>query len=170
MGKKNINLTDEFDDQLESGLKIYQKNYGLKVAWKIDSDTIKAMKTPRCGASNIISTGSADESTKGSHKTMKFHFISDYAFFFNGKHRRSTYELTYTLRSSVQVVGLQELRSVCKSAFQRSAAVSPFQFQEAPQGTRADIVIGFYSYDHGDNQPFDGPGNILAHAFPPIDA
>ncbi|XWS44225.1 hypothetical protein CRYUN_Cryun15aG0026000 [Craigia yunnanensis] len=95
------------------------------------------MKAHRCGVADIISTGSADESTKDSHKTMKFHFISDYAFF--------------SMEST------------------DGAAVSPFQFQEAPRGTRADIVIGFYSYDHGDDQPFDGPRNILAHAFPPKD-
>ncbi|KAL8132394.1 metalloendoproteinase 3-MMP-like [Apium graveolens] len=33
----------------------------------------------------------------------------------------------------------------------------------------SDIKIGFESGDHGDDNRFDGPGNVLAHAVPPTD-
>ncbi|KAF3796610.1 putative metalloproteinase 165R [Nymphaea thermarum] len=59
--------------------------------------------------------------------------------------------------------GAQQLRS----AFAKWAAVSPFQFAEASEGKVADLQIAFYSGDHGDGHPFDGPGKILAHVFAP---
>ena len=35
------------------------------------------------------------------------------------------------------------------------------------QETNADIVITFFRLSHGDNMSFDGPGNVLGHAFFP---
>ncbi|CAK7324717.1 unnamed protein product [Dovyalis caffra] len=155
-------MTSDFDDHLESALKTYQKYFHLNITGNLDSTTIKQMMIPRCGMPDII-----PNNTKSKHN--KFHMVAHYAA---GPERwpPSKYDLTYTFGSGgVQVVDLDTLRTVCSNAFQKWSDVSQFTFQEATDGASADIVIEFYSGDHGDNDPFDGRGNILAHAFYPED-
>ncbi|XP_021296591.1 metalloendoproteinase 1-like [Herrania umbratica] len=164
----DLNLTDDhFDDSLESALKAYQQNYYLKVTGKIDHDTIKTMMIPRCGVPDIIPIRTSN-GTGGTPHGVIFHLVANYSFF-PGNPRWSRYQLTYNFLPGVQVVSPQVLRPIIAQAFQTWANVSPFRFQEVAQGNRADIRIGFYRYDHGDGYPFDGPGNILAHAFAPQD-
>ena len=156
-----INLTDEFDDSLESALKTYQKLYRLEITGRISSDTIKEMLIPRCGVQDIFND---------SNDHVKFDMVANYTFF-NGMPRWNKRQLTYTFRSSAQVISVQQLRPIIARAFQKWATVSGFTFREAPifTFTPADIVIGFHRRFHWDNYPFDGPGNVLAHAFAPQD-
>jgi len=161
----DITLTSsDFDGYLELALKTYQKYFHLNVTGNLDSSTIQQMMIPRCGMPDIINT--KPNSTKSKHK--KVHMVAHYDFGAQ-KWPPSKYALTYRFGSGVQVVGSDTLRSVCSNAFKTWAKVSPFTFQEATDGASADIVIAFYSGDHGDQAPFDGPGNILAHAFYPQD-
>ncbi|KAJ4729247.1 metalloendoproteinase 2-MMP-like [Melia azedarach] len=155
-------LSDNFDELLESALKAYQKNYNLKVTGILDSDTIKEMMIKRCGNPDIINHNTSKT------KSSKFHTVAHYSFFQEMPRWPSDKtNLVYTFRSGVEVVSLEELRPIIQRAFQRWADVSKFTFQEATEGAQADIVIGFYSMEHGDSRPFDGPGNVLAHAFAP---
>ncbi|TYJ08471.1 hypothetical protein E1A91_A11G077300v1 [Gossypium mustelinum] len=73
-------------------------------------------------------------------------------------------QLTYMFRSSAFVISDQQFRPIIIRAFNTWAVVSNFTFREA---NPSDIVMGFHRGFHGDNYPFDGPGNVLAHAFAP---
>ncbi|KAF2308614.1 hypothetical protein GH714_011375 [Hevea brasiliensis] len=142
-----------------------------KVTGYLDSATIKNMMIPRCGVPDITNLTSSSIPTSSSHhKSKMFHMVSHYDFP-EGTPRwpSSKYQLTYTFRSGVQSPNEEDMRSACSQAFQRWASVSQFSFQEAPAGSQADILIGFYRGDHGDEEPFDGPGMVLAHSFPPQD-
>jgi hypothetical protein len=55
-------------------------------------------------------------------------------------------------------------REVIRQAFALWAAQTPLKFTEVSSDSGADIVIGWASGDHGDGDPFDGPGDVLAHA------
>ncbi|KAL4660334.1 stromelysin-3-like [Arapaima gigas] len=59
-----------------------------------------------------------------------------------------------------------KVRRVLQEALRVWSDVTPLTFNEVGSG-KADIVIDFARYWHGDNLPFDGPGGILAHAFFP---
>ncbi|CAK9148694.1 unnamed protein product [Ilex paraguariensis] len=54
-------------------------------------------------------------------------------------------------------------------AFEKWASVSHFTFTRTGDFANADIKIGFHRGDHGDGNPFDGRGGVLAHSWPPTD-
>ncbi|XP_023618954.1 stromelysin-3 [Myotis lucifugus] len=75
-------------------------------------------------------------------------------------------DLTYRiLRYPWQLVREQVQRTMAE-ALKLWSEVTPLTFTEVHEG-RADIMIDFTRYWHGDDLPFDGPGGVLAHAFFP---
>ncbi|KAJ8618757.1 hypothetical protein MRB53_014943 [Persea americana] len=157
---KNVGTdNDSFDEQLELAIKSYQRNYHLNVTGELDVETAEQMMKPRCGVADIINGKSSMRSGKGRHL---------YTFFPNSpRWPSSKTRLTYGFLQGVQVISLQNHRTICKSAFDKWSAVSHFTFEEAQNVASADIKIGFFSRGHGDNAPFDGAGGVLAHAFAP---
>ncbi|HEX6035080.1 MAG TPA: matrixin family metalloprotease [Anaerolineales bacterium] len=55
-------------------------------------------------------------------------------------------------------------RDLVRRAFALWAEQTPLVFTEVADSSTADIVIGWAVGDHGDGDPFDGPGDVLAHA------
>ncbi|KAJ4840475.1 hypothetical protein Tsubulata_039823, partial [Turnera subulata] len=150
-----------FDDILESAIKSYQQTFHLKVTGHLDNHTVHQMMRPRCGFPDTLNNKS---NTIPSSKPDPG--ISDYAFY-PGYRRWTEKHLTYKFRPGRQVPGTEYLKSVCKRAFQRWADVADLTFQEVASSSASHIEIAFFSGDHGDGHPFDGPGSIFAHGFPP---
>lgn len=59
------------------------------------------------------------------------------------------------------------LRNELSKALKLWSDASQLTFEETRRSD-ADIVVSFRSGPHGDDYSFDGPGNILAHAFFPM--
>jgi hypothetical protein len=55
-------------------------------------------------------------------------------------------------------------RDLVRAAFQLWADQTPLRFDEVADPAQADILVGWASGEHGDGDPFDGPGDVLAHA------
>jgi len=59
-------------------------------------------------------------------------------------------------------------RQCVRAQMAKWAAVAAITFTETTvQREPVSIDIGWYSGDHGDGSPFDGPGGVLAHGFLP---
>ncbi|CAH9084512.1 unnamed protein product [Cuscuta epithymum] len=153
-------FTDFFDDQLESAVLRYQKNLGLAVTGKLDSDTINKIVQPRCG-----------DVDDGMRHSTSLRGTKKYAYFYgHPRWRRPPVGLlTYAFSpdNMIEYIPLPEIKAVFLKAFSRWSAVIPVNFTEVDDYPSADIKIGFYRGDHGDGEPFDGVLGILAHAFSP---
>ncbi|XP_075048635.1 stromelysin-3 [Mixophyes fleayi] len=98
------------------------------------------------------------------------------ADFSNGRNRQKRFvlsggrldktNLTYKIIRFPWQLSKVKVRRTLAEALRVWSEVTPLTFTEVHEG-RADIVIDFTRYWHGDNLPFDGPGGILAHAFFP---
>ncbi|XP_027701514.1 stromelysin-3-like [Vombatus ursinus] len=74
--------------------------------------------------------------------------------------------LTYRIMRFPWQLVKEQVQQMMAEALRVWSNVTPLTFTEVQEG-RADIMIDFTRYWHGDNLPFDGPGGILAHAFFP---
>lgn len=158
------NLTDLFDEDLESALLKYQKNLGLQATGKLDYDTIKVIASPRCGVSD-----KKNDNTTIPHHSL--HAKIHYAYFYGEPrwNRASPMILKYAFSpvNMIDYISLPEIKAVFERSFARWSSVIPVNFTEAEDYSQADIKIGFYKGDHGDGEPFDGVLGVLAHAFSP---
>ncbi|KAF6333578.1 matrix metallopeptidase 3 [Rhinolophus ferrumequinum] len=120
-----------------------QKFLGLKVTGKLNSDTLEVMQKPRCGVPDV-----------GRFST------------FPGMPRWRKTHLTYRIVDYTLDLPRDAVDSAIEKAVKVWEKVTPLTFSRIYEG-EADIMITFAVRDHGDFYPFDGPGMVLAHAYPP---
>ncbi|XP_071645712.1 matrix metalloproteinase-2 isoform X1 [Temnothorax longispinosus] len=140
------------EDQLRDAIKNLQKFGGIRVTGEIDEATKKLMKARRCGLLDQLDARFA----RTRHKRFTIH-----------GQQWPYRNLTWSLRSE-QPSGLDTggVRLELSKALDLWARNSKLTFQEI-NSDRADILIYFHRGYHGDGYPFDGKGQILAHAFFP---
>uniref|UniRef100_A0A8C7BRE9 Peptidase metallopeptidase domain-containing protein n=1 Tax=Neovison vison TaxID=452646 RepID=A0A8C7BRE9_NEOVI len=124
-------------------LKQMQAFFGLKVTGKVDADTLTLMRQPRCGVPDVAPYALGERTLRWEHT-----------------------HLTYRLENYTPDLPRADVDSAIDRAFQLWSNASALTFTRVFEG-QADIMISFVRGDHNDNNPFGGPGNIIAHAFPP---
>ncbi|NXA66627.1 MMP7 protein, partial [Mohoua ochrocephala] len=128
---------------IEERIKEMQRFFHLTITGKLDTETEKIMKLPRCGLPDV-----AEYQT------------------FPGTPKWKKTQLTYKIVSYTSDLPRQKVDNAIKRALMVWSDVTPLQFRRV-HTSHADIEIGFARREHGDGYPFDGRGNTLAHAFAP---
>ncbi|XP_022416252.1 stromelysin-1-like [Delphinapterus leucas] len=120
-----------------------QRFLGLEVTGKLDSDTLEVIRKPRCGIPDVG------------------HFST-----FPGMPKWRKTHLTYRIVNYTLDLPRDAIDSAIEKALTVWEKVTPLTFSRINEGV-ADIMIIFAVREHGDFSPFDGPGNVLAHAYAP---
>ncbi|WCJ19838.1 Collagenase 3 [Euphorbia peplus] len=147
---------DLFDNSTEDALKAFQKLYKLNITGNLDQETVDTMIKPRCAMPdpsimNVVVQGSGPAPPPyryfpGNPKWPTTNFSLTYSFAAN-----ATPPLMYAVRESLRT-------------WERA---SKFKFRHVEDYFAADLKFSYEKRDHGDNNPFDGPGGVYAHAFAP---
>ncbi|XP_057771011.1 metalloendoproteinase 5-MMP-like [Salvia miltiorrhiza] len=164
---KNQAIDDDFDDILESAIKTYQENYHIKPSGIVDDETISKMTTPRCGVPDIVNGTNYMQPRNRNHESglSGIDTVSLYSFFpGNPKWPPSRTHLTYRFLPNLPAIAMDPVAR----AFQKWQSSTHFTFARAQPNQNSDLVIGFYSGDHGDIDPFVARDGTLAHAFAPM--
>ncbi|XP_053553842.1 matrix metalloproteinase-19 [Bombina bombina] len=135
---------DDLPEEFISGLEWFQRQNGLKVTGKLDSDTTEAMKLPRCGKHE---------------QRMSFNVGSKW----------KQESLTYKIINTTSIISEKLVRAELIKALKVWEDVVNLKFVEVDVNKTADIDIFFVSglHNDGNRNAFDGPGRVLGHAFMP---
>ena len=136
------------DDSTVEALKHFQQFAGLEVTGQMDDATREKMNCKRCGVADTSAATGVGE-------------------FVTGVGKWATNNLTYSFQNYTTDIGNSTIRWAIDQAFSLWSAETPLRFRRVANGTGGDIVIRFVTGNHGDGFPFDGAGNVLAHAFFP---
>lgn len=143
----------------------FQRFAGINETGIVDSQTMTFMQMPRCGNKDKFGKSSGESGKRRKRKKRKKRRKKRYALQ-GSKWRKQqlTYRISqYPVRFSNKK---QQVDVEIQRAFDVWAAVAPIEFVHKREG-RVNIDIRFASGEHGDGDPFDGPGNTLAHAYFP---
>ncbi|XP_071322588.1 stromelysin-3-like [Trachinotus anak] len=141
------------------------EEYHWKSAPASKNDT-EFWKRPRCGVPDYPALTKVDLSYYNLKKNGGLSRQQRRKRFalFGGRWEKT--DLTYKIVRFPWQMSEGKVRRVFQEAFGVWSAVTPLRFREVTTD-KADIIIDFNRYWHGDSLPFDGPGGILAHAFFP---
>lgn len=135
-----------------NAIKDFQRFAGLAETGNLDNTTLTMMNMPRCGVRDRVGHSASARRKRYALQGSKWRVS----------------ELTYTISKypSHRLKEKPKVDAEIKKAFKVWADVTPLKFTHRTNG-RVHIDVRFEENEHGDGEPFDGPGRTLAHAFFP---
>lgn len=140
--------TDRFDEETVVAIRRYQEFFSLPVTGRVDEATAASLAAPRCGVADVGRRALATLHRTWPHSHVTYDFAN-----YTDDLPKDQVEAAIAW-----AFGLWEAH--CSLSFSRSVA-------------NPDIRILFAAGYHGHlsgypaDKPFDGPGYVLAHAYPP---
>lgn len=145
LNQTHANNDDDFDDALESAIRIYQENYHITPTRTLDAATISRMASPRCGVPDIINGVNymmPPRSDPDGGGSSSIHTVSHFSFFpENPRWPSSKTNLIYTFLPNFPA-GAGAVAPVAR-AFQKWDSATHFSFARAQTNQNADLFVGF---------------------------
>jgi len=149
--KKTSSLVD-----IKKAVKDFQVFAGLAPTGELDELTIDLMSRPRCGVKDIEN----DEEFQTKRLRTKRYALQG--------SRWRVKDLTYRIsKYPKKKLSKADVDRTMRKAFDVWERVTDLKFEEKSSG-KVHIDIRFERRNHGDDDPFDGEGGTLAHAFFPV--
>lgn len=149
------------NSNINAGLKNLQKEAGLEETGFLNYETTKLFQTPRCG---VI------ESYKGAElpRQKRFATVQGWSTVKNEKNETVvSWSIDLSNANKINTnLSSDTIRSIFANALSKWSTTSLLHFKES-RSNMTNISIKFAAKNHGDPFPFDGPGNVLAHAYYP---
>ncbi|CAH1984953.1 unnamed protein product [Acanthoscelides obtectus] len=145
--KNSSKLVDE--SSYRKAIEDFQAFAGLKVTGELDDTTKEIMTLPRCGVKDKVGTGdnrAKRYALQGSRWKVK--------------------DLTYKIAKYPAKLKRADVDKEVQRAFDVWTEYTDLTFK--PKSGQVHIEIRFEHGEHGDGDPFDGPGGTLAHAYFPV--
>lgn len=124
-----------FDDATAAAVKKYQEFYRLPATGVLDRETLAKLARPRCGVPDLPPARAKVASGKWNKQTILFRL------------NNHTPDLPQALT-----------RNAVFSALLVWQGFTNLKLNEAKEKEKVDVNISFEAGDHGDGNPFDGPG------------
>ncbi|XP_017781282.1 PREDICTED: matrix metalloproteinase-14-like isoform X2 [Nicrophorus vespilloides] len=151
IAKTRFNSSSIMDEhKFSKAVADFQSFAGLNITGELDKETITVMSLPRCGVQDKVGTGSDSRSKRYALQGSRW----------------KAKNLTYRISKYPKNLKQSEVDKELQKAFDVWTGYTDLNFK--PATGKVHIDIRFESGEHGDGDPFDGPGGTLAHAYFPI--
>jgi len=134
---------------IRPAIRRFQTFVGINVTGELDETTLQWMNKPRCGVKDVSNLYHDSAEPYQTYRKWE-------------SKRKLSWRLT---KYSSKLSRYDALRTIYE-AFNHWSSITNIEFFEKSSGD-VDIPIEFVTYEHGDGDPFDGPGGTLAHAYYP---
>ncbi|XP_071455412.1 matrix metalloproteinase-14 isoform X2 [Hetaerina americana] len=139
------------EEAMKFAISEFQAFAGINVTGELDSETKELMSTPRCGVKDRVGIG---------HNARRKRYALQGS-------RWRVRELTYKISKYPRGLNQEEVDREIAKSFQVWSEYTKLNFIRKKSG-QVHIEIRFERGEHGDGDPFDGPGGTLAHAYFPV--